>query len=164
MNDHDRHDESHDTMSHRASPDETAPGDATRLEKSEQEWASCLTPEQFRVMREKGTERAFTGKYWNTKAKGTYHCAACGEPLFASETKYDSGTGWPSFWAPVSPDAVATETDYAHGMIRTEALCARCGAHLGHVFDDGPRPTGMRYCMNSISLALSLEEDEKPSE
>lgn len=128
-------------------------------ERSETEWRSCLTPEQYRVMREKGTERAFTGKYWDTKASGTYHCAACGLPLFSSNTKFDSGTGWPSFWAPLSPDAVATETDYTHGMIRTEALCARCHAHLGHVFNDGPRPTGMRYCMNSVSLAL--EEDGK---
>lgn len=153
MSEHERHGQQPDANA--------SAGDASHIEKSEGEWRDCLTPDQFRVMREKGTERAFTGKYWNTKAKGTYHCAACGEALFASETKFDSGTGWPSFWAPVSPDAVATETDYAHGMIRTEALCARCGAHLGHVFDDGPRPTGMRYCMNSISLALA--EDEKTS-
>ena len=153
MSEHEKHGQQSDANA--------SSGDTSHIEKSEGEWRACLTPDQFRVMREKGTERAFTGKYWNTKAKGTYHCAACGEALFASETKFDSGTGWPSFWAPVSPDAVATETDYAHGMIRTEALCARCGAHLGHVFEDGPRPTGMRYCMNSISLAL--EEDEKPS-
>jgi peptide-methionine (R)-S-oxide reductase len=132
---------------------------AEPVQRSDAEWRSCLSPEQYRVMREKGTERAFTGKYWDTKARGTYHCAACGQPLFSSETKFDSGTGWPSFFAPLSGDAVATETDYAHGMVRTEALCSRCHAHLGHVFNDGPRPTGMRYCMNSISL--TLEEDEK---
>lgn len=127
--------------------------------KSDAEWRACLTPEQYHVMREKGTERAFTGKYWSTKTAGTYMCAACGQPLFSSETKFDSGTGWPSFYAPVAPEAVATEVDYAHGMVRTEALCASCHAHLGHVFNDGPRPTGMRYCMNSVSL--TLVEDEK---
>lgn len=126
---------------------------------TESEWKATLTPEQYRVLREKGTERAFTGKYWNSKAQGTYHCAGCGQALFSSETKFDSGTGWPSFYAPVSPDAVKTETDYTHGMIRVEALCSRCHAHLGHVFNDGPKPTGVRFCMNSVSLAL--EEDGK---
>ncbi|MCC6927676.1 MAG: peptide-methionine (R)-S-oxide reductase MsrB [Gemmatimonadaceae bacterium] len=153
---------------HSAATDSAAAGatppNGARIEKSEREWESCLTPEQFHVMREKGTERAFTGKYWNTKEKGTYHCAACGEPLFASETKYDSGTGWPSFWSPVSPEAVATETDETHGMRRTEALCARCGAHLGHIFDDGPRPTGTRYCMNSVSLDLRKEQKTRGGE
>lgn len=133
--------------------------DRDRLDKSDAEWEATLTPEQYRVMREKGTERAFTGQYWNTKTRGVYKCAACDQPLFSSETKFDSGTGWPSFYAPVAPDAVTTETDYTHGMIRVEALCSRCHAHLGHVFNDGPKPTGMRFCMNSVSLAL--EEDGK---
>jgi len=128
------------------------------MEKSDAEWKASLSPAEYHVMREKGTERAFTGKYWNTKTPGTYQCAACDQELFSSETKFDSGTGWPSFYAPVSTAAVTTETDYSHGMIRVEALCGRCGAHLGHVFDDGPHPTGMRYCMNSISL--KLEESE----
>lgn len=143
---------------------ETTGTGASRIDKSESEWQSCLTPQQYHVMRQKGTERAFTGKYWNTKTAGTYECAACGQPLFSSETKFDSGTGWPSFWAPLAPGAVATETDYAHGMIRTEALCSRCHAHLGHVFNDGPRPTGMRYCMNSVSLALREEAPPSPAD
>ena len=120
--------------------------------KSEAEWRHQLTPEQYQVTREAATERAFTGKYWKTKDAGTYHCVCCGEPLFSSETKFDSGTGWPSFYQPVSEASVATESDDSYRMVRTEAKCAKCDAHLGHVFEDGPEPTGLRFCMNSASL------------
>jgi len=118
----------------------------------EPEWREILTPEQYRVLRQKGTERAFTGKYYRSKETGTYHCAACGQPLFGSDAKYDSGSGWPSFYVPLSPDSVSTERDTSLGMVRTEVTCSNCGSHLGHVFEDGPAPTGLRYCMNSISL------------
>ncbi len=118
----------------------------------EKDWQTCLTPEQYRILREKGTERAFTGKYYAHKENGTYLCAGCGHELFSSETKFDSGTGWPSFWQPVDEQAVAAETDDSHGMIRTEVLCSKCGGHLGHVFPDGPGPTHLRYCINSASL------------
>lgn len=123
-----------------------------KIVKSDAEWKNELSPDQFEVTRRKGTERAFTGKYWDNHETGTYRCVACGRPLFNSDTKFDSGTGWPSFYAPLDPGAVSTETDGTLGMIRTEVLCSRCGSHLGHVFEDGPRHTGLRYCLNSIAL------------
>ncbi len=125
-----------------------------QLPKTDEEWRERLTPEQYEVARKAGTERAFTGEYWDCHDAGTYECVCCGAPLFSSETKYDSGTGWPSFYAAIEPAAVEEATDTSHGMVRTEARCRSCGAHLGHVFTDGPRPTGLRYCMNSASLAL----------
>ena len=131
---------------------------ADKVTKTDQEWKEQLSPEQYQVARRCGTERAFTGKYWNTKDKGTYNCVCCGEPLFTSETKFDSGTGWPSFYQPVAEGAVATHTDKSYGMERTEVRCAKCDAHLGHVFDDSPTPTGLRFCMNSASLDLKPTE------
>jgi peptide-methionine (R)-S-oxide reductase len=126
--------------------------------KSDAEWRAELTPEQFAVCRGKATERAFTGAYWNCKEAGTYHCVCCGSPLFSSSAKYESHSGWPSFWEPVSPDAVRTELDISHGMRRVEVLCGTCDAHLGHLFDDGPPPTGLRFCMNSVALRLEKAE------
>ncbi|MFN2197216.1 MAG: peptide-methionine (R)-S-oxide reductase MsrB [Anaerolineales bacterium] len=131
-----------------------------KIQKSESEWKAELTPEQYTILREKGTERPFTGKYYRSKETGTYHCAACGNPLFTSDTKYESGSGWPSFWAPLAEGNVEIRRDTSHGMVRTEVLCARCGSHLGHVFDDGPQPTGLRYCINSISLDLEPKDDK----
>jgi peptide-methionine (R)-S-oxide reductase len=123
-----------------------------KIVKTEDEWKKLLTPEQFKVLRKQGTERAFTGETWDNHRKGTYVCAACGLPLFSSETKFESGTGWPSFWQPINPKNVETEEDNSFFSSRTEVHCARCGGHLGHVFNDGPDPTGLRYCMNSVSM------------
>ncbi len=125
-----------------------------KIAKTDAEWRAELSPEQFHVLREKGTERAFTGEHWNTKTPGVYLCAACGQELFDSATKFDSGSGWPSFTSPIAGSNVDEHSDRSHGMTRVEVTCARCGGHLGHVFNDGPRPSGMRYCINSASIKL----------
>jgi len=135
-----------------------------KITKTDAQWRDELTPEQFKVLRKAGTERAFTGKYWNTHDDGMYHCAACEAPLFSAETKFDSGTGWPSFTEPAVAEAVEARRDIGFGMIRTEVLCRRCGSHLGHVFDDGPGSTGQRYCINSCSLELQPNDPTTSTE
>ena len=131
-----------------------------RVEKSDQQWKAELSPAEYKILREKGTERPFTGEYVNEKTPGVYRCRACGTPLFSSETKYDSGSGWPSFYEPMDKENVAEQVDVTLGMRRTEVLCAACDAHLGHVFPDGPKPTGLRYCINSVSLDLVPEKKD----
>lgn len=130
---------------------------AEKVQKNDAEWRKELTPNQYHVTRQKGTEPPFTGEYESTKTPGTYNCVCCGQPLFRSEAKFDSGCGWPSYTAPLAGEAVAEERDTSHGMLRTEVKCSRCDAHLGHVFDDGPGPTGLRYCINSVSLNLKKD-------
>lgn len=130
----------------------------TQIPRTEQEWREKLSPEQYQVLRRAGTERAFTGKYWDSKTDGTYLCAGCGQELFSSDTKFDSASGWPSFYEALDPEKVEESRDLSHGMIRTEVKCANCGGHLGHLFEDGPNPTGLRYCINSASLQLEPTE------
>ena len=133
----------------------------SKLQKTSAQWQAELSPEEFYICREKGTERAFTGKYWNCHQKGVYLCRCCGKPLFNSDTKFESGSGWPSFYQPINSDAIAEHKDMTHGMVRVEITCQHCDAHLGHVFPDGPKPTSLRYCVNSASLKLQTQEESK---
>lgn len=154
---HDEHDHDHEDIAQIASQS----SDFEKLELSEAEWKEKLSAEEFRILRKKGTERAFTGKYWNNKKAGTYICSGCQLPLFTSDTKFKSGTGWPSFYEPIQSEFILEETDVSYGMSRTEVLCGRCDGHLGHVFPDGPKPTGLRYCINGNAMTFVPEEGTK---